>query len=988
MSTTMRIACPEFIGRQEQRTAVGTLLDSAASGAGRTVLLESESGMGKSRMTEEIVARARTAGFEVLIGRCFESERFVPFAVLDDVLMEADQHGNEGAPLAAASGLDPVEPAGVDQGPPVGLMDARPPGNRYQQILRTLLHHVARLASDQPVLIVIEDMHWIDDASLPVVDALSRRLAHMPVVLLLTCRKEEVPGPVEHVIAGMHRSDVLTVIGLEALTIAETTAFIRSVFGLDQPPGAAFVRALHSLTGGNPFFMEEVLGALVASGDIYRTGRIWERKALDALAIPRSVQAAVATRTSGLSADARRVMEIAAILGQRFEVGLLDELAGIDEAALLRALRELVDASILVEESADEFRFRHALIQHAIEDRMLLREQRVLHKAAMRALMDRRPDSARPSDIAHHAYMAESWEEARSHASRAGTQALAMGAPQAAVAQFDMALDAAARMGADPPWEAVHGRAKALDTIGDFDAARVDYELAQRIGKANGSVRDEWEAALDLGFLWCSRNYAEARPLLERALEIARASGEDALVAHSLNRIGNWLANANEPEAGLEHHLQALEVFRRLGDRHGEAQTLDMASMAYTMGGDLVSAARLNREVIRIFRELGDQIGEASNAGPNLPNILFDMVTFVGVGTVQGMREHATRAVSLARQSSWMSGEAYATSLLGASTFVGGDPGEGIAVLRNAYDLAASIDHHEWMVLSSWGLANLLMETGSLEEAVSLLEDARDLALRIQSQSWIVSTTASLAMARVRQSRLADASELLDPTGDGLRSATEGDRLHWLAQAELRLAEGRFEDALEIVEGLYATAKNLSHEGDLPILALIKVTALLQARQPEQALALVDAALATTLAQGARTTEARLRAIRVHALDVLGRHDEAVQERDVVSGHIAEMARTLQPGKERDRYLAWALDQLPPSYRKAPQTGRGGGLTRREEEVAGLVSTGMTNREIAERLFIAERTVESHVSAIMRKLGFTARTQIAAWTVERDHPGT
>lgn len=978
----MRMVCPVFIGRQKQLSALGQILDFAMSGSGRTVLLEAEAGMGKSRLTDEMISQARSSGYEILVGRCFESERFVPFTVLGDLLTDSEQRRRDEIP----NRTDTVEPAAWERSVQADVTDARGPGARHQQVMRTLMQHVSGLANDRPVLIVIEDLHWIDDASLAVVDALSRRIARMPVVLHLTCRPEDAHVPIEHVIAGMHRSGVLSAIALDALTVAETAAFIRSLFDLDQPPGAAFVRALHNLTSGNPFFMEEVVGALVASGDIYRTGGIWERKALDALAIPRSVEAAVVAHMTGLGPDARRVVEIAAVLGQRFEARLLDELSGVDEAVLTRALRELVDSSILVEESADEFRFRHALIQHAIVDRMLLREQRALRKTAMKALMDRGADSgARSSDIARHAYAAESWEEALSYAMNAGARALSLGAPQAAIAQFDIALDAAARMGVDPPWRVVHGRAKALDTIGDFDAARVDFERAECIGKVAGSIRDEWAAALDLGFLWCSRNYAEARPHLERALVISRASGEDELLAHSLNRIGNWLANANEPDAGLDHHLQALEIFRRLGDRHGEAQTLGMASMAHTIGGDLVSAARLNREAIPIFRELDDQIGEASSMGPDLPNILFDIVAYVGVGTVRGMREHAARAATLARQSSWAAGESYASSLFGASTFVSGDLGEGIAEMRKAHELAASIDHQEWMVLSSWGLANLFLEIGNLQEAASLLEGARDLAHAIHGQSWIVNTTASLAMVRVREGRLADAAALLGPTGHGMRNLAQGDRLHWLAQAELRLAEGQVDEATVIVDRLYATARNLSHEGELSMLALIKAEALLQTGKPEDALALLDAALATTMEQGARTTEACLRIRRVRVLEALGRRDDAFQERDVASDLVTQMAHTLLPGNDRARYLAWALGQLPPGYREKRQTGRGG-LTRREEEVAGLVATGLTNREIADQLFIAERTVESHVSAILRKLGFTARTQIAAWTVEQDRP--
>ena len=192
---------------------------------------------------------------------------------------------------------------------------------------------------------------------------------------------------------------------------------------------------------------------------------------------------------------------------------------------------------------------------------------------------------------------------------------------------------------------------------------------------------------------------------------------------------------------------------------------------------------------------------------------------------------------------------------------------------------------------------------------------------------------------------------------------------------------------MDIADRLYATAKNLSNEGDVPVLKLVKVPIFLQTDRPEHALTLLDAAIGTVRTEGAKTTESRLRVLRVTALHALGRRDDARQERDTAARLIREMAETL-PEEEREAYLAWALAPLPSAYREQPRTNDARRLTRREGEVAGLVSTGPTNREIGEKLFIAERTVESHVAAIMRILGFTARTQIAAWTVEQGHRGT
>src|SRR5262249_33053281 len=148
-------------------------------------------------------------------------------------------------------------------------------------------------------------------------------------------------------------------------------SMLRAIFALNRPVRAEFLEAVYALTEGNPFFVEEVLRVLVASGDVFYAAGAWDRKPLEQLHIPRSVQDAVRRRLEGLSPTARELLQLAAVVGQRFDFDLLQVLTGSSEVDLLHQLKEAMAAQLVVEASAEEFAFRHALTRQAVYSRLL-----------------------------------------------------------------------------------------------------------------------------------------------------------------------------------------------------------------------------------------------------------------------------------------------------------------------------------------------------------------------------------------------------------------------------------------------------------------------------------------------------------------------------------------------------------------------------------------------------------------------------------------
>jgi DNA-binding CsgD family transcriptional regulator/tetratricopeptide (TPR) repeat protein len=976
--------CPELIGRATQVAELDALLDTAATGTGRALLLAGEAGVGKSRLVSEVAAHAAARGCQVLRGACFEPDATCPYAPLLDLLRT---HGSGQPPAALAAALGSAAPALApllpDLLPPAAPPPAPDPEQEKRRLFAALTQVIFDQAAHQPALLVLEDLHWSDPTSLEFLHHLLRRIASRRVLVVLTYRPDDGHSALRHWLAGLDRERLAQEMTLVPLTRDEIGAMIRAIFGPPPATRAAFVTAIADLTQGNPFFVEEVLTSLAAAGDVVARDGGWARRPLDQLRIPRSIHDAVQQRLSLVSAPARRLASIAAVAGRRFDVNLLRAVAEIDEATLLDQLRELTAAQLVTEESADRVAFRHALTRQVIYADLLARERRALHGSIAAALEAGPPELVEMAvaDLAYHTAAAEQWERALTYGRRAAERAGRLDTPAAAVEHLGQALTAAERLGQPPPLDLLRQRARALDMTGDFDGALADYQAALTRARATGDRPAEWQTLLDLGLLWQARDYDQTRAYLTQTLDLARTLDDPAALAHSLNRVGNWHANQEEPAAALAHHQEALAIFERLDDRPGRAATLDLIGMARALGGDLIGGGQALREAAALFRELDDRQGLVGCLlGIEYP-AFYESETLVGRAGVAECAATLERVLALAREIGWRSGEAYATALLGMVLGAGGDFAHALALDQAALALAEEIEHVQWQVQALDCLVMLHRDLLAPAAERAHLERAWSLSQAIRSPVFVNAFGGAYAAHLVRTGDLAGAARLLNGLpGPTVPMQSQGHRWLWAARAELALAHGDAAGALTIVDRLYAAAPNLTDEGDIPRLALLKATALAALDQHAVAVPLLDAAAATATAQGLRPLLWQIQVALGSALRAAGQPELAVTVEAAARALIDELAQATPAGDLRDGFRRAALARLPASAPARPPERAAGGLTRREREVAALIAHGLTNREIAAHLSIGERTVETHVSNALLKLGFATRAQLAAWS--------
>ncbi len=983
--------CPVLIGRSAQMEVLQTQIHQARAGRGQVVLLAGEAGIGKSRLVAETRGLAEAAGFAVLRGNCFEPDRVLPYAPLLDLLRQRWAGlpvAEISADLGTAVYLTTLFPEWLNVLPERPFSPPSEPEQERHRLIQTFATYFSHLATRQPLLLIVEDLHWCDEATLETLLTLTRRLATQPVFLLFTYRQDEAVAELATFLTILQRERLATALQLSPLTMTEASSFIAAT--LRQPVDDNLLRPLYAVSEGNPFFIEELLQTLNKAVDRNEQG-IPKQYTLTELRLPRSVQVAVQRRLSQVSPAARKMLTIAAVAGRRFDFHLLQALTGYDETTLTQLLKELIQAQLVVEETADLFSFRHALTQQAVTADLLKREQRQLHQLIAETIEKLSAQTADPPfvDLAAHFFAAESWQNALTYAHQAGKQAQSLYAPRAAIEQFSRALEAAHRLGLHPPPDIARARGHMYELLGSFELAQADYLQAYEAARATHHHQEAWQSLLALGWLWTGRDYAQAGEYLQQAVDQARQIEDPVTLARTLNRVGNWHVHAEQPQKGIQYHLEALTIFETLPDRADEAATLDLLAIAHFMGGDLLAGEKFYERAILLYRALKNAQGLSTTLAPFATrgaNFMHDTMVQSAVSLADCVQE-LEEAVSLAQQIDWRPGEAQAWMYMGLSLGPRGAYAQALHALENGLRVASEIEHHVWMTGNHFTRCAVLRDLLVLPQARQHGEMAFEMAQQIGSRFLISSSAAFLALTCISQGELGRAQTILQQAAGGeLPMQTLAQRLLWRARVELALAQQGYEEALRTVTALIESAVRPQKTAVIPRLWYLQGQALVGIGRLAEAEAVWQAALSQSAAQGTLPMLWRIHAALSRLYQTTGQREKARTATQAAEEIINQLAANVSDVSLRHTFLQQTQIYLPHlSPPTANQTAKYAfaGLTRREREIAALVAVGKSNRAIADDLTLSERTVAKHVENILSKLYFTSRAQIAAWAVEK-----
>jgi len=933
-----------LVGREAELARLCEALDRARRGSGRIVLVSGDAGIGKTRLIAELAEREADA--LVLSGAAVQTGT-APYGAVVAALRAGLR-----AELDALAAFGPLAPHLAVLLPELGTPAAASDRATLVEAIRCAL---AQLAADRPVLLVLDDLHWSDEATLELLSALAEPLGELSVLVLAGYRSDGLPRDhgVRRLRHELRRAGALDELALGPLGPDDVASVLSTV--LAAPPAPSLVQAVHDATQGTPFFVEELAAALLVSAALTRGPQGLELDRASEIPVPDTVRDAVLIRASELSEAGRKAAEAAAVAGETFDLDLVGSLSSLEGVA------ELIEHGLAIEQDVGTARFRHALTREALYGDVPWMRRRALHRAIATAI---ETEGAPSREVATHWLGARDGDRARDALLNAVVEAETVHAYRDGAEAGRLALDM---------WPEGADEARRLDTLERYGrCAELAGELAEagRAWRELADVRDGIDRAV-------------AQRRLAAVLDLRGERGH-AFAARQQAADG-FAANDAHADAALELIVMANQL--RVGAQHGDAMVLASRARA-----EAEEAGRLDLRL----RALGiEGMARAKHGAYE-----------AGLETVRSALavalEHAMPVVTaelyqrlsvvLYDAADFPAAEDALEMALG---FCEASPDAGVEsaclscmayVLRERGDWARTAEMSREMIASGtavWVAEGLLGAVhcyeGRFGSARRLLTSCLTSAVRERHYNMTVDSTGALA-------RVAAAEGDVEQAADHCRSLLK----HWMDS----------DDQHYVIAGLRWGSSFFARQGEAACAhecadALSRIAS--RTGQPDALAALACAIGETALLEGDAAT----------AAEQLSRSAELHRDLDMPFERAQIELRAgvaLGAAGERDR----ALDQLASAYRAARKLGArplaaevarevsvlgesvslrlgvraaadadGAGLSRRELEVVRLLSNGATNREIAEELVLSRRTVDMHVRNILRKLDCRSRVEAA-----------
>lgn len=966
-SRRVSVLAPSFVGRRVELALLDAALDELDGCQAQAIEIVGAAGIGKTRLLAELAARADTRGHIVLGGAGADLERDLPFWVFVDALDEylAGVEPRRLANLDEAVGVELAQifPSltDLDRGGSPGALHER---YRSSRAVRELLE---RLAATKPVVLLLDDFHWADPASVDLAASLLHRPASAGVLIVLASRPSPSSLRLRSATEQAVRAGRLTRIELDPLTEAEAAAM------LGREPSDADAALLIEESGGNPFYLEQLARA---SDGATRAAPDLESSAAE-LRVPARVVAALAEELALLSAGGRRVLQGAAVAGDPFEPELAAAASDVTEREAMEAVDELLAAELIRPTGVPRrFGFRHPIVRRAVYEGAPVAWRIGAHERVAQALAGRGAGAlARAQHVDASAKVGDA--AAVGTLAEAGRQS-AQRAPATAARWFSSALRLLPETAAaERRVELLSANATALAATGHF--AEAHEALVGSLGLVRAPATRVALVAACARIEHLLGRHEQAHERLAAALEDLPDSADAPAVSLMLELAGDEVYRLRY-EAGQAWAQQAVDAARAIADPALTAAALATLARALSWGGEPTRGEKARAEAAAILDTLTDeQLAGRLEAAVELTAAEIYLDRFVEAVA------HAERALAVGRATGQgqLFPEIYAA--LGVALSMVGRLADAAELLDAATETARLSGYPPALAWALFCRAFVAVPAGDLKTAIAAGQEGLELAVAADQDVIAVRAASVLAVALLDAGEADRAAAVLAGPlgGEGFGSIPDVWRayLHEL-MARCWLALGRRGDAEAAAGSAEACARAAGLRSATAMAARATAAVALTggdaAGAAQQALQAADLAGAV----GMPVEAALARTIAGRALAELGDKDRAIQELELAAATLDRC------GAVRYRDAAQrSLRQLGQHIHRRTRPGDSDGgvraLTGRELEIAQLIVDRKTNAEIAGELFLSKKTVETHIRNIFRKLSASSRVEVAR-TVERE----
>jgi class 3 adenylate cyclase/tetratricopeptide (TPR) repeat protein len=754
-----------FVGRQAELATLHQALEQAEAGHGQVVAVIGEPGVGKTRLFHEFTHASRTQGWLLLESSSTSYGKATPYLPIIDLLkayfqIEDRDDGRRvrekltGRLLTLDPILGPTLPAFLAllevpiEDPAWQALD---PAQRRQRTLDALRRLLLRESQVQPLLLVFENLHWIDAETQAFLDGLVESLPAARLLLLVNYRSEY-----QH---GWGTKTCYTQLRLDPLPPASAEALLQRLLG-DDAGLEPLKQRLIERTQGNPFFLEESVRTLVETQGLVGTpGAYRLARALPSIQVPATVQAVLAARIDRLPPEEKQLLQTAAVIGTEVPLALLQAIAEVPEAPLRLSLAHLQAAEFLYETRLfpeHEYTFKHALTQQVAYETLLQERRRALHACIVEALEALVGDrvTEQVERLAHHALRGEVWDKALAYLRQAGDKAMARSAHYEAVGSFEQALVALQHLpeNRDTLAQAIDLRLELRNPLlafGELDRILTYLREAEAFAEALGDHRRlGWVSARMANHFWQGGDYDRALTLAQRTLTLAISSRDTALQATAhwyMGAVSNHLGDYRRAIDCLERAVALLE-----GELRHVRLALGLTSVL-SRGYLTRCLAEVGRFAEGLVRgEEGIQIAEAVDNAFSRTEVYRSVgLLYLRKGEIRKALPFVERAFTLHKVAHLPAFFSRVAMALGAAYALSGRIAEALPLLEQAVEQAETTHFMAEHTLSVTYLSEAYLLTGRLEEARQLAGQALELSRERKErgkEAWILRLLGEIAV--------------------------------------------------------------------------------------------------------------------------------------------------------------------------------------------------------------------------------------------------
>ena len=995
-SGTRSLPTPPLVGRAGELTMLGATLDSVEKGHGTTLLLEGEGGQGKTRLALATAELAAKRGWTVAIGRAYPVESGVPYALFTDalspVLRSLDQSALSVLTRGGVAELVHIFPA-------LGPADARTrestdPGELKTRLLWNVAQLLSRLSRKRPLLLILENLHSADESSLEMLHFLARQLDTAPVLVLGTYNqsaRDRSPA-ITRLQQSLVSLGAARVHHLAPLSHSATDELVRAIFGVSDTVSREFAALLYGWTRGNPFFVEETLKALVASGRLYERDGGWHGWDIANLDLPPSIRDALVARLARLSSDAQRVAAVAAVIGVRASYDVLGAVLAMPRAELVEAIDELRAQRVLEEHREGDrivYDFAHPILHDVVYQELGLARARMLHATVAQELERHygAAADAHADELAYHFARADAQDvgaKAVRYLSVAGRNALAKHANREAATYLAAALDRASQSAGGPDAEAEirEALARARQRLGEYDAAVALWHRAREHARQAGDLARlaDIERRLGLASFWRGR-HDEALAHYDAALAAADAATVPSTTARARLAKGMCLQELGRARDAEHEVAEAIALAERLGDAPLLARAHRTQLLFYLWTGRTQLAYAHAEHALELAKASGQRVLEWVAQ--------WALATLNGLtGTSDACRRHLAEAERLAEELDSPVFRVWTAEIAIELASATGDWETGLAIAERTIMLGRSV-----------GLRAPIPRLLVWSAIMHLGRDERDRAKRYLDEAWelsgasrgaerpsdvhsVVPAHTGLAAYHLFTGNFAEAIRVAEA---GLAIADRAGALVWAVHrllpilAESALEARDLQRAATIGERMRTDSERLGQRAGLAWADACAALVAMLRGETDRAIVLLRAAAEALEAVPVVSDAARVRRQLARVLAESGDRDAAKHE----LLHIHEIFVRLGAHRELrlTRQQLRDLDVRPPTRAAGSGTEM---LTGRELEIARFVAMRKSNKEIGRALDISARTVSTHLTNMYKKLKVGSRGELADFVREKN----